>query len=106
RLGPALAEPVTGVGRQVVVAIDGAGGPADHDLIDAAGRAEPEMEPAVAGGLIAAAPDPLGHLATAAADDRDARPDGVTVRDSPLQAEGHGMAATSLVAEVGEGRVE
>ena len=49
-------------------------GPADLDRIDDAGLAQPEVQPRVGGGLIAAGTDPLGYEPPASRDDRHSRP--------------------------------
>ena len=60
------------------------------------GVAQAEVEPRVAGRLVAAAADAPGDEAPAAGDDGDLRPDGVAVRAATLQAEGQRTGRPSV----------
>ena len=87
------------------MAVDPPRRPGDLDRLDPVGPAEPEVEPRIGGGQVAAAADALGDLATAPARDRHPGADAVAVGGGPFEAEGEEVAARGPVVEIGQGRV-
>src|SRR5262249_55722066 len=82
-----LAHQVAAVGIQPVVAIDLPGRPADLELLDERGSPQSEVEPGIAGRLVAAAPAARRHLPAPPGLELDSRPDPVPVRPDPFQPE-------------------
>src|SRR5262249_44608052 len=80
RGGFPCAEEVSAVGLQIAMLVHASGGPADLDRVDPAAGPEPEVGPAVAGRLVAAAADSGRDLGAPAGPDRDPGPDPVAIR--------------------------
>ena len=70
--------------------------PTHLDRFDLSRCSQAEMQPGIAGRLIAAPADALGHAAPPAAVNRDPRPHGIAVRSGTLQAEPDEMARRTL----------
>ena len=99
----ALAQQVGGIGRQGPEPSDPPRRPGHLDRVDPVGVAEAEVEPRVAGRLVAPPAEPPGDLAPTARDDGDPGADGVAVGGRPLEAEGQRSGPPAvLVVEVGQ----
>ncbi len=83
----AFAQGISGPGGERRPAVDLTRRPADFDLLDVVVRAETEVEARIAGGLVAAAADALGDLASAAGGEGDPGPDAVAVGCRPFEPE-------------------
>jgi hypothetical protein len=105
RLGLPFVEEITRVSGQIMVSVDAAGWPDHFDLLDTIGAGKTEMEPGIAGRLIAATTDTRDDLATSAGLERDLGPDAITVGWLPDQPERREMTRALTVVEIGEGLI-
>ena len=98
-LGLPLAEQITAVRGQVVVAIHASGRPPHFHRLDAPGVSQTEVEPRVAGRQVTSPADPPRDASNGSRDDHDASTDAVAVGDRPFQGQGHEMTGSGLVVQ-------
>src|SRR5690606_32948292 len=99
--GLTLADQVSGIDGDILVAIDPARGPGHLDRDGPPAHPEAEVQPGVGRGLVAPPAESPADLAPAAVDDLDAGADRIPGRGSPLQPDGDEPAAVRPVAEEG-----